>query len=63
MDIGTMSQLNWLARMERRDRFAAAALTGLLACPQPSRYIGSAETLQDASKNIADALIAALDKP
>ena len=47
-------------RADRRDRFAAAALTGILANPSQSGNIrGGAE---DARK-YADALIAELDKP
>lgn len=45
--------------LERRDRFAAAALTGLLA--NPGR-IGSLREAVEAASDAADLQIAALDK-
>lgn len=46
----------------RRDRFAAAALQGLLASETPDFRLGHATAIGDKAAKLADALIAALEK-
>ena len=59
-------QLEWKAaaeierlRADRRERIATAALTGLLACPE---ITGTHKELTNLAVDLADALIARLDK-